>query len=103
VIFEILGPNYKHTHLDIDVANKSDRIEWGHAKYQPAFRSDRAYEFSVQWVAATGTVVSDLVSELIFCMHFQFGRKFSTEAIILGSRLVEESSILRVAHGASAC
>ncbi|XP_059473113.1 GATOR complex protein Iml1 isoform X3 [Neocloeon triangulifer] len=54
-------PNYKHTHLDIDVANKSDRIEWGHAKYQPVFRADRAYEFSVQWVAATGTVVSDLV------------------------------------------
>ncbi|XP_065337206.1 GATOR complex protein Iml1 isoform X2 [Cloeon dipterum] len=54
-------PNYKNTHLDIDVSNKSDRIEWGHAKYQPVFRADRAYEFSVQWVAATGTVVSDLV------------------------------------------
>lgn len=62
----VSGPNYKHTHLDIDVTNKSDRIEWGHAKYQPAFRSDRAYEFSVQWVAATGTVVSDLVSLHIF-------------------------------------
>lgn len=59
----VLGPSYRHTHLDIDVNNKSDRIEWGHARYQPVYRADRAYELAVQWVAATGSLVADLVSD----------------------------------------
>ncbi|XP_049833121.1 GATOR complex protein Iml1 isoform X2 [Schistocerca gregaria] len=54
-------PLYKHTHLETDVNNKSDRIEWGHARYQSVFRPNRAYELVVQWVASSGTIVAELI------------------------------------------
>jgi len=57
-------PLYKHTHLEIDINAKSDRIEWGHARYQSEYRADRAFELVVQWVTASGTIVADLVSTL---------------------------------------
>ncbi|KOB71213.1 DEP domain-containing protein 5 [Operophtera brumata] len=53
-------PIYKNTHLDIDVSNKSDRIEWGHARYQATFRPDQAYEMCIQWAVASGNIVADL-------------------------------------------
>ncbi|KOB68181.1 DEP domain-containing protein 5, partial [Operophtera brumata] len=56
-------PIYKNTHLDIDVSNKSDRIEWGHARYQATFRPDQAYEMCIQWAVASGNIVADLVIE----------------------------------------
>ncbi|XP_011300868.1 DEP domain-containing protein 5 isoform X8 [Fopius arisanus] len=55
------GPPYKHTHLDIDLNSKSDRIEWGHLRYQSIFKPDHAYELVVQWVASSGSIVGDLV------------------------------------------
>nr|CAD7589464.1 unnamed protein product [Timema genevievae] len=57
-----LVPLYKHTHLETDVNNKSDRIEWGHCRYQSLYKPNRAYELVVQWVCSSGTIVSDLVS-----------------------------------------
>lgn len=54
-------PLYKHTHLEIDINAKSDRIEWGHARYQSVYRVDRAFELVVQWVTASGTIVADLI------------------------------------------
>jgi len=57
-------PLYKHTHLEIDINAKSDRIEWGHARYQSMYRADRAFELVVQWVTASGTIVADLVRTL---------------------------------------
>jgi hypothetical protein len=53
---------YKQVHLEIDVNNKSDRIEWGHCRYHSFFKPDRAFELVVEWVAASGTVVADLVT-----------------------------------------
>lgn len=55
------SPPYKHTHLDIDLNNKSDRIEWGHLRYQSMYRANHAYELVVQWVASSGSIVADLV------------------------------------------
>ena len=52
---------YKHTHLDIDINNKSDRVEWGHLRYQSVFRPDHSYELVVQWGAASGSIVAELV------------------------------------------
>ncbi|XP_046613786.1 GATOR complex protein Iml1 isoform X1 [Neodiprion virginianus] len=52
---------YKHTHLDIDINNKSDRIEWGHLRYQSLFKTDYSYELVVQWVASSGSIVADLI------------------------------------------
>lgn len=54
-------PHYKHTHLDIDINSKSDRIEWGHLRYQSLFKMDYSFEFVVQWVAASGSIVADLI------------------------------------------
>ncbi|KAL1140271.1 hypothetical protein AAG570_000203, partial [Ranatra chinensis] len=55
------GPMNKEAHLDIDVQNKSDRMEWGHVKYHSVYQADKAYEMIVQWVAASGCIVADLV------------------------------------------
>ncbi|KAK0165545.1 hypothetical protein PV328_004052 [Microctonus aethiopoides] len=52
---------YKHTHFDIDLNNKSDRIEWGHLRYQSIFKVDHAYELVVQWLASSGSIVADLL------------------------------------------
>ncbi|KAE8752931.1 hypothetical protein FOCC_FOCC000276 [Frankliniella occidentalis] len=52
---------YKNIHLEIDVNNKSDRIEWGHCRYQSLFRPDRAYELVVQWLSASGPIVAELI------------------------------------------
>ncbi|KAK7794438.1 hypothetical protein R5R35_003809 [Gryllus longicercus] len=54
-------PLYKHTHLEIDINNKSDRVEWGHARYQSVFCPDRAYELVAQWVTSSGPIVADLI------------------------------------------
>lgn len=54
-------PWYKEAHLEMDVNNKSDRVEWGHARYQSLYRCDQAYEIIAHWVAASGPVVADLV------------------------------------------
>lgn len=53
---------YKHAYLDVDMSNKSDRVEWGHLRYQSIFVPDYSYELVIQWVAASGSVVCDLVS-----------------------------------------
>lgn len=52
---------YKNIHLEIDVNSKSDRVEWGHCRYQSTFRPDRAYELVVQWLAASGPIVAELI------------------------------------------
>ncbi|XP_017789838.1 PREDICTED: DEP domain-containing protein 5 [Habropoda laboriosa] len=54
-------PPYKHTHLDIDINNRSDRIEWGHLRYQSIYKVDHSYELVVQWVASSGSIVADLI------------------------------------------
>ncbi|XP_077296964.1 GATOR complex protein Iml1 isoform X2 [Arctopsyche grandis] len=54
-------PLYKNTHLDIDVNSKSDRIEWGHARYQSSWRPYTAYEMCIQWLTASGNIVADLI------------------------------------------
>lgn len=48
--------------FDIDSTNKSDRVEWGHVRYQTTFRPDQAYELVVEWLVASGSIVSELVN-----------------------------------------
>lgn len=48
--------------MEIDVNGKSDRVEWGHCRYQSVFSPDRAYELVIEWEAASGPIVADLVS-----------------------------------------
>lgn len=55
------GPLYKQTHLEVDVGQKSDRIEWGHARYQTIMQPGSSFELVVQWITASGAIVYDLV------------------------------------------
>uniref|UniRef100_A0A182PF51 DEP domain-containing protein n=1 Tax=Anopheles epiroticus TaxID=199890 RepID=A0A182PF51_9DIPT len=55
------GQLYKQTHLEIDVGSKSDRTEWGHARYHQRMIPGQAYEIVVQWITASGPIVYDLI------------------------------------------
>uniref|UniRef100_A0A182NJK6 DEP domain-containing protein n=1 Tax=Anopheles dirus TaxID=7168 RepID=A0A182NJK6_9DIPT len=55
------GLLYKQTHLEIDVGSKSDRTEWGHARYHRRMLPGQAYEIVVQWITASGPIVYDLI------------------------------------------
>ncbi|XP_058067307.1 GATOR complex protein Iml1 [Anopheles bellator] len=55
------GSLYKQTHLEIDIGNKSDRTEWGHARYHQRMLPGHAYEIVVQWITASGPIVYDLI------------------------------------------
>jgi len=54
------GRLYKQTHLEVDLAKKSDRVEWGHARYHHTMTPGHAFELVVQWVTASGPIVYDL-------------------------------------------
>ncbi len=53
--------NYKSCNLDMDISGKSDRIEWGHLRYQSVFYPDASLEFIFQWVVCTGPLVAELL------------------------------------------
>lgn len=52
---------YKTCNLDMDISNKSDRIEWGHLRYQSVWYPDSSLEFIFQWSVCTGPLVAELV------------------------------------------
>lgn len=56
-----LAPIYKHTHLETDVPSKSDRVEWGHARYQTVYRPDQPFELVVQWLTSSAAIISELI------------------------------------------
>ncbi|CAH0554753.1 unnamed protein product [Brassicogethes aeneus] len=55
------GVMYKRMRLETDVQSRSDRVEWGHAKYQTVFRPDKAYELVVEWLTSSGSIVAELL------------------------------------------
>ncbi|CAG9857512.1 unnamed protein product [Phyllotreta striolata] len=56
------GPMYKRMRLETDVNGKSDRVEWGHARYQTGFKPDQAYELVVEWLTSSGSIVCELLN-----------------------------------------
>lgn len=52
---------YRHSHLEIDVNQKSERMEWGHVKYHTVIQAGYAFEIVVEWVTSSGPIVWDLV------------------------------------------
>lgn len=52
---------YRHSHLEIDVNQKSDRMEWGHVKYHTVMQPGYAFEIVVSWITSSGPIVWDLV------------------------------------------
>jgi hypothetical protein len=55
------GNLYKQSHLEIDISSKSDRVEWGHARYNRQMTPGSAFEITVQWITASGPIVYDLI------------------------------------------
>ncbi|EAT34884.1 AAEL012917-PA, partial [Aedes aegypti] len=86
-------PLYKQTHLDIDVNNKSDRIEWGHARYHQKMIPGHAFEIVVQWITASGPIVSDLIQ--IWSRRAQGFQLVSIPADPLAEPFTEKSDPLR--------
>lgn len=56
------APLYKQCHLEIDFSQKSDRTEWGHARYHEVMTTGEAFEIVVQWVTASGPIAYEMVS-----------------------------------------
>ncbi|XP_032596837.1 GATOR complex protein Iml1 isoform X4 [Drosophila grimshawi] len=52
----------RKSHLEIDVNQKSDRMEWGHVKHHTVMQPGFAFELVVEWVTSSGPIVSDLIS-----------------------------------------
>ncbi|XP_020718140.1 GATOR complex protein DEPDC5 isoform X3 [Ceratitis capitata] len=52
---------YRNSHLEINVNQKSDRMEWGHVKYHTVMQPGYAFEIVVEWVTASGPIVGDLI------------------------------------------
>ncbi|CRL03427.1 CLUMA_CG016236, isoform B [Clunio marinus] len=55
------GRLYRQSHLEVDLSSKSDRIEWGHARYHKQFQPGSSFEITVQWLTASGPIVFDLI------------------------------------------
>ena len=55
------GKLYKQSHLEIDLSSKSDRVEWGHARFNRTMTPGSAFEITVQWITASGPIVYDLI------------------------------------------
>ncbi|CAG7725373.1 unnamed protein product [Allacma fusca] len=54
-------PAYKDVYVDVDIGKKSDRPEWGHVRYQSIYKPCEAFEMTIQWVQATGAIITELV------------------------------------------
>lgn len=55
------GKLYKQSHLEIDLSSKSDRVEWGHARYHRLMTPGSSFEITVQWLTASGPIVYELI------------------------------------------
>ncbi|XP_071550419.1 GATOR complex protein Iml1 isoform X2 [Panulirus ornatus] len=53
---------YRIGQLDLDCNNRSDRIEWGHIKHHSLFNPLQSFEIIIQWLCATGTIVTELMT-----------------------------------------
>lgn len=63
------GLLYKQLHLEIDPSQKSDRVEWGHARYHTTMTPTYAFELIVQWLVSSGSIVYDLI--YVWCRKAQ--------------------------------
>jgi DEP domain-containing protein 5 len=52
---------YKQSHLEIDLSSKSDRVEWGHCRFNREMTPGKAFEITCQWITASGPIVYDLI------------------------------------------
>lgn len=63
IIFELLeDAAMKSAHVDVSSSGKSDRLEWGTARYHTQFHPSAAFQLELQWFVATGCVLGEIVS-----------------------------------------
>ena len=52
---------YKEVSVDVDPGRVSSREVWGTARYHAIFNPDTAFELTVEWLAAAGPILGDLI------------------------------------------
>lgn len=52
---------HKYVTVDVDSNGKSNRPEWGTARYHAYYSPNCAFELQIQWMVATGCILGDLV------------------------------------------
>jgi len=53
---------HKEVSVDVDPGRVSNREVWGTARYHATFNPDTAFELSVEWLAAAGPILGDLIA-----------------------------------------
>lgn len=53
----------KIAYVDVASASRTDRTEWGNARYHAHYHPQAAFELELQWLVATGCVLGELVSD----------------------------------------
>ena len=54
----------KTAYVDISSQGRTDRTEWGNARYHAHYHPSAAFELELQWLVATGSILGELVSPL---------------------------------------
>lgn len=65
-------PEQKMVTLDVDVNNRSDRMEWCSCYYHGNFSLNTAFEIKLHWMAVTAAVLFEMVKDLIHQPHMTF-------------------------------
>ena len=52
----------KTAYVDISSQGRTDRTEWGNARYHAHYHPSAAFELELQWLVATGSILGELVS-----------------------------------------
>lgn len=59
-------PEQRTVTLDVDVNNRTDRLEWCSCYYHGNFSLNAAFEIKLHWMAVTATVLFEMVRSLTF-------------------------------------
>ncbi|KAJ8312500.1 hypothetical protein KUTeg_009873 [Tegillarca granosa] len=54
---------HKYVTVDVDSNGKSNRPEWGTARYHAYYSPNCAFELQIQWMVATGCILGDLLDK----------------------------------------
>ena len=57
-------PEQNTVTLDVDVNNRTDRLEWCSCYYHGNFSLNAAFEIKLHWMAVTAAVLFEMVSPL---------------------------------------
>lgn len=72
-------PEQKMVTLDVDVNNRSDRMEWCSCYYHGNFFLNTAFEIKLHWMAVTAAVLFEMVKVQL---HMKFVRFILTYFLI---------------------